>query len=80
MSLGLTFNLNRDSVADAAHFITGHANVVSRILLRHRHYRQGFIKVLKSDLSLWQIPSFLKPFDTGSWTVSGSESTGCQKA
>lgn len=74
-SLGLTFNLNRDGVADAAHLITGHADVVSRILIRHRRYTQGFIEVLKSDLSLWQIPSFLKPFDYRSWTVSGSERT-----
>lgn len=61
----LTFDLDKDGVANAPEMVVGHADVLSSILLRHFQDLQSLVGVFKLDFACGQVAALLEPLDGG---------------
>lgn len=68
----LTFDLDKDGVANAPQVIVGHADVLPSVLLRHVQDLQGLVVVLKLDFACWQVAALLEPLDGGCGPAGGT--------
>lgn len=70
----LTFDLDKDGVANTAQVIVGHADVLPSVLLGHVQDLQGLVVVLKLDFACWQVAALLEPLDGGRGPAGGTRS------